>query len=119
MTMIGLVTTCQLLIAGERRALCGRQHLILCLAPTAERSNKITSVYCLTQIPTVTLLGGSPPWPFLRGHATTLPLEGSLAYGQAETALGKGCNMIPCLPNSISEFRMAVTMPKLNFELRP
>jgi len=35
-----------------------------------------------------------------------------------ETALGKGCDMIPCLPNSISEFRLAVTMPKLNFELR-
>src|SRR6218665_1971233 len=47
-TLIGLVTTCQLLIAGERRPLCGRQHLILCLARRVERSNKITSVYCLT-----------------------------------------------------------------------
>src|SRR6218665_3731303 len=109
MTMIGLVTTCQLLIAGERRALCGRQHLILCLAPTAERSNKITSVYCLTQIPTVTLLAGSPPWPFERGHAKLLPLGASLAHGQAEPALGKGCDMISCLPNSIYEFWLAVT----------
>src|SRR6218665_1729406 len=65
------------------------------------------------------MLAGSPPWPFQRGHATPLPLEASLAYGQAEITLGKGCNMIPYLPNSISEFRLAVTMPKLNFELRP
>src|SRR6218665_1688335 len=45
MTLIGLVTTFQLFIAGERRALSGRQQLILCLAPTAEGSNKITSGY--------------------------------------------------------------------------
>src|SRR6218665_641392 len=67
--------------------------------PTAERSNKITS----------------------------------LAYGGAETALGTGCNMIRCLPNSISEFRLAVyyvetkfgvtavteTRPKPKCDLRP
>jgi len=36
MTLIGLVTACQLVITG---------HLILYLAPTAERSNKIASSY--------------------------------------------------------------------------
>ena len=53
-----------------------------------------------------------------RNTTGPLPLEASLAYGEAETAIGKGCKMIPCLSNSISEFRLAVTMPKLNFELR-
>jgi len=56
MTLIGLVTACQLLIAGERRALCGRQHLILCLTPMTERSNKITINECL-------LSNKFPPWP--------------------------------------------------------
>src|SRR6218665_784450 len=31
-------------------------------------------------------------------------------YGQAETALEKGCKMIRCLQNSISDFRLAVTI---------
>src|SRR6218665_1590655 len=65
-----------------------------------------------SRVTTLALLVGS------RNTTGPLPLEASLAYGEAETAIGKGCKMIPCLSNSISEFRLAVTMPKLNFELR-
>src|SRR6218665_3980824 len=103
MTLIGLVTTCQLLIAGERRALCGRQHLILCLAPTAERSNKITSAYCLRKnshcdpasgITTLALLAGSRNPTATRSQLSIRP--------------GRDC------VRETSEFRLAVTMPKLN-----
>ena len=38
---------------------------------------------------------------------------------QAETALGEDCKMIRCLPNSISEFWLAVTMSKVKLEVRP
>src|SRR6218665_1440842 len=115
MTLIGLVTTCQLLIAGEPRALCGRQHLILCLATTAERSNKITSVYCLTQIPT----SGVTTLALLAGSRNTTATRSQLSIRAGRDCVRGRCNMIPCLPNSIFDFRLAVTMPKLNFELRP
>src|SRR6218665_1177104 len=67
MTLISLVTTCQLLIAGERRALCGRQHLILCLPLTPKRSNKITCLLSninsrcdhASGVPSLALLAGS------------------------------------------------------------
>jgi len=61
LTLIGLVTACKLLIAGERRSSPMWSHTPHPIPRPDGRKMKWDNE-CLT---TVTLLAGSLPWPFL------------------------------------------------------
>src|SRR6218665_1796563 len=111
MTLIGLVTACHLLITGKRRALCGRQHLILYLDQIRKRvSNIIFQCDPASGVTSLALLAGS---------SNTTGARSQLSIRSGRDCIRERMQYDSVFANSISEFRLAVTMPKLSFELRP